>query len=842
MRSAIASLLVASSSLASPLDRTFPRDVVQSFAPEKGEKLEHPSYFNAWEKARAELNHGRYRTALYASYALPASTPAIEVSLLRGEALAVLGEVNPALSLLDPYKGDSRVDLLRGRILNDAGRSREAVGVLREAIANDPANFPARRELGRALEAVGDIPGAIDAYAFFAMRPNDYVAKFNRDRQSIEDARELVAAAASIDRWATLTGAYRKRPDLHNTLLAMFVAAYDVIDRTYWPAHVEAARFLANHSKLDQAGEELSEALSVNPNDPAALELLADITLENRGYAKMAGIALELRETNPQSLAADRVEASSLLLQRQSDRALEFAKRAADRAPTDIATLARLAAVQAMRGEVKQVEATLATINKLNPNDAFAPYEIGRMCGLFFDAGGAVTNLRTAVDRAPWWVQPKHELGDQLLNEGLEDEAHVVLNDAYEVDPFNLKTVNFLRVLDEISKFKTTESEHFVLRYDDRDDPIVPLYIGPYMDSVYDDLTKHFGYAFDRKPIVEVFPDAQSFSVRTAGVPGLETYGASQGRVMTVVAPRAGETLGPFNWARVMRHEFTHSINILQTQGRVPRWLTEGLAVWQEHVPFRFAWVPAEMYKRTTTGKLMSPTTMAQALLRPKGNDGEVAYMTGFWLVDFIETTYGHDAILKLLEGYRSGLSEDEVFRNALGVGLIEFQPKFDAWAREKVKGWGYDEATAKQADALAEEAKKLTEAGEFDLAAAQWVLVSKLQPMNSLPHRRLAGIFLRLNRPMDAVPHLEAVLPIELQDDRLARQLATIYRDAGKPAEALKYARMAVQIDPYDPIAHDTLAEQLDAAGEKARAEQERQVAALLRERAARAASKPSG
>lgn len=812
----------------------FPLDVPASVAPETGAALNHPEYFTAIEKARDELFHGRYRKALFLSYMLPTDTPVVEAELFRAEALTALGMTDAALKLIEAHASDPRSAQLHAQALLRAGRRAEAIHLLKRLVEANPIDAAARLELGRALERTGDVKGAVDVYAYFAKAPNDAVARFQKEGAlGFEVASDLVAAAACVDRWATLTEAYRKRQDLHDRLLAMFVASYDVVDRSYWPAHREAARFLFARSKVKEAGEELAASLKQNPSDLECLELLGESLIDKRSFDGLAKVVESIRAVEPDSALADRFESANFLLQRQFDRAITFAQRAVEKRPNDLPALAHLSAVQSVMNDRAARDATLARIASLDPDDAQAHYQIGRYSAIFFDAGGAVTHLQLAVDRAPWWVQPMHALGDSLLSEGEEDRARLVLDDAYALDPFNLETVNRLRVLDEIAKFKVFESRHFVFKFAEIDDPIVPMYIAPQMDSTFAELTAIFRFEPDRKPVVEVFPDAQSFSVRTAGVPGLETFGASQGRVMTVVAPRAGDTLGPFNWARVMRHEFVHTLNLMQTNGRVSRWLTEGLAVWQERVPYRFPWVPKEMYERTTTGKLMTPAKMADALLRPRGNDGEVAYMTGFWFVEFLDESFGRESILKLLNAYRDGLSETDALRSSTGVDPEKLHQQFDAWARKKVSTWGYDEATQKKVDALVEEAKKLQADNDFNGAIGKWSEASALQPMEPLPHRRLAGLYLATNKPAEASKHLREIIGVELRDNRIARRIAEIARDAGNLAAAIASANLAIHIDPYDPAAHELLASLAEQSGDAALAQRERDMARLLRERA---------
>lgn len=804
------------------------------FLPEDLPTLDAPAYYGDFEKARDLLQFGRYKAALYASFKLPAAD-ATDVALLRGEAYWRIGQLNLARSTLNAIKTDPRAALLLARINLDEADADAAIATLKPLVAADPNALAPHHWLGVAYEAKGDLAAAAEQHKFFADGDDSVLGKFTREgAAAFEPAEDLTLGAASVDRWAALTGQYATHPDLHATVLSMFVAAYDTVDRAYWPAHVAAARYLFSHGNKTEASKELDEANKANPNAADVNELLGEIAIDAHSDDGLELAIESLREVDPTSATADLLDVRLQLSHRAPDSALAIATRLTQRQPKNIDALAALAAVHAGRGDLAKMNEVFAAVDAINPKDATSRLLVaGVLSSTYYDNAGAIDLLQTAVDRAPWWTAPQHALGVALIQEGDEDAARRVLDKAYVVDQYNILTVNYLRVLDQLTKFKEADSERFTFKFAPVDDPIVPLYLGPTMDAMYDDLVKQFAFTPPKKPIVEVFPDAQSFSVRTAGMPGLETYGASLGRVMTVVAPRAGETLGPFNWARVLRHEFTHTINLMQTHGRVPRWLTEGLAVWEEHVPFRFAWVPEKMYERATKDEIFTPREMAQALIKPtKPGDGEIAYMTGFWTVRYIDENQGWDAVLKLLSAYGEGKSDDEAFRAAIGKNVAEFHTDFAAWAKDQVKSWGYDEETSKRVDNMTTEAELITKAGGYDKAIEQWLAIRKEQPVNSLVARRLAGIYLKLNRPADALPELIASLPLELQDNRFAKRIARIYDSTGDAANAMKYATAAIGVDPYDPDAHELLATLYTKANEPDKAKQETNVAKLLEDR----------
>ena len=45
-------------------------------------------------------------------------------------------------------------------------------------------------------------------------------------------------------------------------------------------------------------------------------------------------------------------------------------------------------------------------------------------------------------------------------------------------------------------------------------------------------------------------------------------------------SPRA-RPVGSFNWQETLWHELAHVIHLTMTNNRIPRWLAEGVAVWE---------------------------------------------------------------------------------------------------------------------------------------------------------------------------------------------------------------------------------------------------------------------
>ena len=82
--------------------------------------------------------------------------------------------------------------------------------------------------------------------------------------------------------------------------------------------------------------------------------------------------------------------------------------------------------------------------------------------------------------------------------------------------------------------------------------------------------------------LIEMFPNHDDFAVRTLGLPGMiGALGACFGRVVTMDSPKARDP-GTFSWQATLWHELAHVITLQMSNQRVPRWLTEGISVYEE--------------------------------------------------------------------------------------------------------------------------------------------------------------------------------------------------------------------------------------------------------------------
>src|SRR5207249_2162170 len=109
------------------------------------------------------------------------------------------------------------------------------------------------------------------------------------------------------------------------------------------------------------------------------------------------------------------------------------------------------------------------------------------------------------------------------------------------------------------------------------------------LDRAWGELSARYEVKLDSKILVEVFPNLNDFSVRAVAHRFIPASGVTFARVVAIASPAA---FPPdfHGWGRVLWHELAHVATLERSSYRVPRWLTEGISVFEESKGHR-AWV-----------------------------------------------------------------------------------------------------------------------------------------------------------------------------------------------------------------------------------------------------------
>lgn len=685
------------------------------------------------------------------------------------------------------------------------------------------------------------IAAVILAQAFEELgRPADAVAALlpwreRLSREQIEDPVELTAAAQALVMLARLEGS----PDQDYALaMSLFAKARTDLDPLYWPAYLAEARLLIEKDNPTEAADALQEALELNPRCGEAWYLLGQLLATNYDFASARQCQNPLNDISPQHLLAQLLEAETFLIQKDPAAAREAVEAALGRYPTHRYLLSQLAAAHALAFDQDSLQATLDHFDSLAPGHPLAHYTVGRFLSLARQYPAAEAMLRTAMERSPNWPKPRIELGLLLMQKGDEAAALNMLRHAARLDPFNHRANNQLKLAQELAEYQEIRTEHFIIRYRAGIDEVLARDMPQQLEDIHARLTAVFGYRPPRPTIIEIMPDERRFAVRITGIPDIWTIAACTGDVIALTPPRGGaHQHGTFDWARVLQHEFIHTVTLNQTDFRIPHWFTEGCAVWQE--PGGQSYAECALLAAAFHNKLLLGLDQINwAFVRPRRpHDRELAYAQSRWMVQYIAERFSHTAIVSLLEQFRQGSTNEQAIQTVTGQDARAFMRGFRKWGKTQVEQWGFgahsedqqikdllskQEAMSDQElaewlaryphhpDLLHAAASRAIKSQPLDQARQAVMRYAAARPVDPWSDRQLAFLSLALGQKDEAVGYLEQLDLHEQETGQWAHQLAQLHREAGRIAAAAQAMRRALHRQPYNP-AYRELAATID-------------------------------
>jgi tetratricopeptide (TPR) repeat protein len=289
---------------------------------------------------------------------------------------------------------------------------------------------------------------------------------------------------------------------------------------------------------------------------------------------------------------------------------------------------------------------------------------------------------------------------------------------------------------------------------------------------------------------VEIFPDEEDFAVRSFGMPSPEGYLAvCFGRVITAGSPaaRADE---PVNWEAILWHEFCHSVTLDLTNHQMPRWLSEGISVYEEQQE-NPAWgqrMTPQFRRMILDGELVSVARMGEAFAAPEGPEQvPFAYFEASLFVEFVVEAYGFDALKSVLRDLGAGLTL-EVALERRTEPLANIEESFAAFARRRAEEQG------SQADWEPADLGTLL-AGDA-AALEKWLKEhpNNLMGLHAFARHLLArGEFEQAKEPLRQAL---ALLPGQVGPSSAYVLLAEVHRELDEPAEERRVLRELAERD----------------------------------------------
>ncbi len=740
--------------------------------------------------ARAALDRGDYAAV---EPALRAARPAerAEAERLRARWLWETGQ-HAALTALATRLQRAPATRPEGlhweaEALVAAGRYEDAVARWQRAIAATPRGEAWRARaraatwlmvLGRRDEAREAANGLVDAY-------ND---------GSAEGARGAAAARmrdADFLTWvgvaARALGAVRDANAAFNDALRAAPGRAET--------NLEQAALMFTTEDYAPAGEALSAVLQANPHHPRALLLRArtrlssDLDMARARDDLAAALAVDPRLTGAMAMQA------SLLLR---DDDLPGAARRLDEAaainPRDLDVLTMRGVARFSAGDLPGLRAAFDAVFAVAPAWAEAYEVLADFADWEHRYAEAATLMREGLARPGIagdrraGARMRAFLGINLLRTGNEPEALAELRRSFEQSRFNVRVANLLNFYERtIPESYVVEADGpFRIRYHREERAILRRFVPALLHRAWGDMVRRYGFTPEGPISIELYADAEHFSVRTAGVPEIGVQGVCFGRVVTALSPRGG----PFNWAQIVWHELAHVFAVQRSRSRVPRWFTEGLSEWEAFHP-RPEWAREDdpaLHRALVAGRLPQVADFNAAFTHARhADDMLTAYYAASQLVAFLIERHGFERVAAMLPLWGDGLATPAVLSRALGVSAEAVDEAFRGMLRTRLARYdgefSVDPARYREREALVRAADERTGDAGAQADAAMALLVAGDAPGAGL--RAEAAI--RLEGAQPVARWVRARLAMESRDGRGALAELAALREGGRDGYAVR-------------------------------------------------------
>ncbi|MCI0357519.1 MAG: tetratricopeptide repeat protein [Planctomycetaceae bacterium] len=568
-------------------------------------------------------------------------------------------------------------------------------------------------------------------------------------------------------------------------------------------AHFGVARAFAA-SDSEKANAALEAALSKNANHVRSLLLLADGKIDAEQYDEAEKLLAHVEKINPHHPRA--LAYRAVLAHLRSQPESEKLHRAA-----------------ALKHWPANPEVDFLIGLKLSQKYRFAEGEQYQRQSLKFD---------------PNFLPAKGQLAQDLLRLGREEEGWKLAGEVYDSDGYNVFAHNLVTLQDNLLRFRTLEEDGLLVRMDAREAEIYGRRVLALLKRAKHDLCAKYEVTLPEPIIVELFPKQEDFAIRTFGLPGGAGFlGVCFGTVITANSP-ASQATSPSCWEATLWHEFCHVVTLNKTSNKMPRWLSEGISVYEERqADSTWGQSMKPQFREMILGDDLVPVSgLSGAFLSPKSPlHLQFAYYESSLVVEYVIEKYGIATLKRVLVDLGVGMPiNDSLGRYAGSIGALDAE--FAKYARDKASAmapgadWSEPElprrasadmiaAYVKQHPnnyaALRRLAERLIADGKWQAAKEPLTKMRELYPNDAgaaNPYSLLAQVHRELKETKKERAALEKLAELSADDVEMLARLTELTVEGGEWEATRKYALRWLAVNPLATEPHRRAAAAADA------------------------------
>ncbi len=398
----------------------------------------------------------------------------------------------------------------------------------------------------------------------------------------------------------------------------------------------------------------LEASLTANPRNISSLLLLTDHLIDAEQYDEAAKQVAAVLKVNPHHPSA----------------------------------LAYRAVLATLNGDAPGAEKSRTEALRFWKTNPEVDYLIGLKLAQHYRFAEAAAAQRRALDFEPEYLPARRQLAEDLLRLGQSAEGWELAQAVHQQDPYDVTAFNLTTLHDQMAKYATLTNENFIVRMSELEAQLYGERVLDLLGQAREALCKKYGVELKQPTVVEIFPQQKDFAVATFGMPGNPGYlGVCFGSVITANSP-ASQAPNPANWQDVLWHEFCHVVTLTETKNRMPRWLSEGISVYEERQA-NPAWgerMNLTYHDMVLDGAVTPLGKLSSAFLTPSNSASlQFAYYESSLVIDFLVRKYGLDTLKQILADLRDGKEINDAI-TAHTEPLPQIEKEFGAFVRQQAE------------------------------------------------------------------------------------------------------------------------------------------------------------
>lgn len=489
-----------------------------------------------------------------------------------------------------------------------------------------------------------------------------------------------------------------ERVALGRFMLARGKDAKEVLDQYYTPTARKNPEHLETHFAIAElalgkndrklAADTLLKAPKEAAQDPQFHYLLGRAFAEDdrENAAKAIDKALSL---NPHHVDSLLFQVDHLLNSEKYPEALTFINRVTGIDPGEPRAWAYRAVLAHLQSDPDTEKKSHQTALARWAGNPEVDHLIGRKLSQDYRFAEGSAYQRRSLEKDKNYLPAKMQLCQDLLRLGEEAEGWKLAAEVFAADGYNIVAHNLVTLRDQLANYRTVAADGFLLRMEAKEADLYGQRALALLRRARKTLCEKYGVQLERAITVEIFPRKQDFAVRTFGMPGAEGFlGVCFGPVITANSP-ASQGAEPSNWEAVLWHEFCHTVTLHKSKNKMPRWLSEGISVYEE-MQENPSWGQrlTPQYREMINGDELTPMSqLTSAFMNAKsGLHIQFAYFESALAVEFLIRRHKLETLKSVLDDLGAGLTINDSLERRTGSPLAKLDRDFTEFARARAR------------------------------------------------------------------------------------------------------------------------------------------------------------